>query len=163
MSRAFGGVIIMALLLGVYIFLLGQKAVLLMISGVPTGIAIGIALAVMPLVATWAVWRELSFGAKSSRLYKELLWREEAEDAAAAEENPGMSIPNRVLPTRPSGRVDRAAADEAFPLYKEEAEAHPDDWAVWFRLGLAYDACGDRRRARQAIRRAIVLNTGDDS
>ena len=36
-------------------------------------------------------------------------------------------------------------------------EAAPEDWRAWFRLGLAYDASGDRRRARKAIIRAISL------
>jgi Flp pilus assembly protein TadD len=34
----------------------------------------------------------------------------------------------------------------------------PDDWAAWFRLGLAYDDAGDRRRAREALQRAIALH-----
>jgi len=38
-------------------------------------------------------------------------------------------------------------------------EAHPDDWRAWYRLGLAYDASGDRRRARGAVRQAIQLET----
>ena len=31
------------------------------------------------------------------------------------------------------------------------------DWRAWLRLGLVYDASGDRRRARAAVRRAIAL------
>ncbi len=51
----------------------------------------------------------------------------------------------------------RAEADAAFPRYREEVEAAPEDWRAWYRLGLAYDGSGDRRRARAAIRRAIAL------
>jgi Flp pilus assembly protein TadD len=36
-------------------------------------------------------------------------------------------------------------------------EKEPQSWALWMRLGMAYDACGDRRRARWAIRRAITI------
>ena len=44
------------------------------------------------------------------------------------------------------------------PPYAEAAEASPDDWRAWLRLGLAYDMAGDRRRARAAVRRAITLS-----
>ncbi|GAB3688252.1 hypothetical protein GCM10028814_29620 [Angustibacter aerolatus] len=52
----------------------------------------------------------------------------------------------------------RAAADAAFARYRAETEAAPDDWAAWYRLALAYDAAGDRRRARRATRTAIALH-----
>jgi Flp pilus assembly protein TadD len=52
----------------------------------------------------------------------------------------------------------RAVADEEFPRYKAEVEAEPGSWRAWFRLGLAYDASGDRRRARWALREAIRLS-----
>jgi Flp pilus assembly protein TadD len=55
----------------------------------------------------------------------------------------------------------RAAADEQFPRYQAEVTAAPESWRAWFRLGLAYDASGDRRRARHAIRTAISLHRGE--
>jgi Flp pilus assembly protein TadD len=55
----------------------------------------------------------------------------------------------------PSGRVDRAAADARFAERRAEVEAAPDDWRRWYRLALAYDDAGDRRRARAAMRTAI--------
>ena len=57
--------------------------------------------------------------------------------------------------------VLREDADAVFPRYRDEVTASPDDWRAWYRLGLAYDASGDRRRAREAVRRAITL--GADS
>jgi Flp pilus assembly protein TadD len=42
-------------------------------------------------------------------------------------------------------------------------EQDPASWRAWFRLGLAYDASGDRRRARGAIRRAIALQGAEPS
>jgi Flp pilus assembly protein TadD len=51
----------------------------------------------------------------------------------------------------------REDADAAFPRYRAEAEADPESWQAWMRLGIVYDACGDRRRARGAIRQAISL------
>ena len=57
--------------------------------------------------------------------------------------------------------VDRAAADEVFPRYRAETEANPEAWWAWLRLALAYDASGDRRRARSATRRAIALERSE--
>ena len=71
----------------------------------------------------------------------------EREDALPADE----------VTVRPSGRVDRDDADAVFPAYRAEVEQHPDDWRAWYRLGVAYDAAGDRRRARSAVRSAIRL------
>jgi len=61
------------------------------------------------------------------------------------------------LPKLPSGRADPALADAQFPPYKVAVEAEPESWQAWFRLGLAYDASGDRPRARWATREAIRL------
>ena len=63
-----------------------------------------------------------------------------------------------MLPTRPSGRPVRSAADELFAVRRREVEQAAEDWRAWYRLGLAYDDAGDRRRARQAIRHAITLH-----
>ena len=54
--------------------------------------------------------------------------------------------------------MDRGAADAQFAQMREEAEAQPDDWRAWFRLALAYDAAGDRTRARAAARHAVALH-----
>ena len=35
-----------------------------------------------------------------------------------------------------------------------------EDWRAWFRLALAYDAAGDRKRARRAMRDAVALDRG---
>ncbi|MGT2424635.1 hypothetical protein [Amnibacterium kyonggiense] len=69
-------------------------------------------------------------------------------------------MPGADLPRRASGRVERAAADADFGPWADGAEAAPDDWRAWLRLGIAYDNAGDRRRARAAIRRAIALARG---
>lgn len=137
------GVAVMAALLALYIVLVAQRAWLLLGSGQPVGIAMGVALVVMPVIAVWALWRELAFGIGSQRLARRL----EAENA----------LPTDEVDVRPSGRPDRAQADALFPAYRDDVETHPDDWRAWFRLGLAYDGAGDRSRARGAIRTAIAL------
>lgn len=139
------GVAVMAVLLALYIVLVAQRAWLLLISGEPIGIAMGVALIVLPLIAVWALWRELSFGWAAQRLARRL----EAEDA----------LPTEEVSVRPSGRPEQGDADELFPAYRADVEAHPDDWRAWYRLGLAYDASRDRRRAREAVRTAIRLES----
>ena len=141
------GVAVMAVLLALYIVLVGQRAWLLMTSGEAVGVAIGIALVVLPLIAAWALGRELWFGVRAEQVGRRLV-------AVGG-------LPEDEVAVLPSGRVVRADGDAVFPAYRADAEAHPDDWRVWFRLGLAYDAAGDRRRAREAVRTAIRLESAE--
>ena len=141
------GVAVMAALLALYIVLVGQRAWILLTSGDPLGIAMGAALAVLPLLAAWGLSREVRFGIRAQQLGARL----EREGA----------LPQDEVAVRPSGRVVREDGDAVFPRYRDEVEAHPDDWRAWYRLGLAYDAAGDRRRAREAVRTAIRLESAD--
>ncbi|MBF4622061.1 hypothetical protein [Clavibacter sp. VKM Ac-2542] len=141
------GVGLMAVLMTLYLVVLAQRAVLFVISGEPAGIAISVGLLILSLVGAWALVRELWFGVRSGRL------------ARILEEEGGLPVDD--LPTRASGRPIRDAADASFPAYQAEVEQDPASWRAWFRLGLAYDASGDRRRARGAIRRAIALHGSD--
>jgi cytochrome c-type biogenesis protein CcmH/NrfG len=137
------GVAVMAVLLALYIALVAQRAWLLLVSGDPVGVLMGVVLVVLPVIAVWALGRELWFGVRAERLAKRL----ESEGGLPAEE----------VDVKPSGRAVRSEADALFPAYRADVEANPDDWRSWYRLGLAYDASGDRRRAREAVRTAIRL------
>lgn len=137
------GVAVMAVLLALYIALVAQRAWLLLVSGDPIGVLMGVVLVVLPVIGVWALGRELWFGVRAERLGRRL----EADHA----------LPSEEIEVKPSGRAVRAEADALFPAYRADVEAHPDDWRAWYRLGLAYDASGDRRRAREAVRRAIRL------
>ena len=134
---------VMVAVLVFYAALIGAKGVALLRSGSSVGFLLGLALLVMPLLGLVLVWREIEFGRRSAEL------------AAVLAEEGGLPVDD--LPRRPSGRVDRAAADSAFSAMRAQAEADPGNWRVWYRLGLAYDAAGDRTRARGAVRRAIGL------
>jgi len=136
--------IVMAVLLLLYIVLVVRYGVILIESGSGIGIAMAIALFVLAVIAVWALWREVRFGMQTQRLVRIL------------ESEGGLPVDD--LPHRASGRPLRDAADEEFPAYKAEVEASPLSWRAWFRLGLAYDASGDRRRARHAMREAIKLH-----
>lgn len=133
--------IVIAVVFVAYAVLLGWRGVLLIGTGDPIAVGLGLAVLVIPVVGGYLVWREVQFGRRTEQLAREL-------------ERDGL-LPVDDLPRRPSGRIERSAADAAFAKYKDEAEAAPDDWRVWFRLSTAYDAAGDRRRARAAMRTAI--------
>ena len=140
-------VALMTVLLLLYVFLAGQRAIVLLGSGETVGVVMGVALIVLPLLALWAIGRELWFGVRAQRVGERL-------DAEAG-------LPDEDLPVRPSGRIEREDGDALFPRYRADVEAHPDDWRARYRLDLAYDAAGDRRRAREAIRTAIRLETAE--
>lgn len=130
-------------MLAIYLALTVQIAVALVTSHDAIAIAMGVALFILPVVGTWSLVRELIFGLQSAKLTRIL--------------SSEGTLPEDDLPHLPSGRTNRDAADEAFPAFAAEVEANPASWRAWFRLGLAYDACGDRRRARSSIRKAITL------
>jgi len=70
----------------------------------------------------------------------------------------GMELDTSALPRRPSGRIERDAADALFARVRTEVEGDPDDWRRWYRLARAYDYAGDRRRAREAMKTAVELH-----
>lgn len=135
--------IVMAALLVLYLAFVAQWAVLLILS--PTALAkvFGFALIVLPLIGAWVLVSELLFVTRGQKLVARLA----AEGA----------LPIDDLPRLPSGRVQAEAADAEFPKYQREVEDDPESWPAWVRLGLAYDASGDRPRARWATRRAIAI------
>lgn len=142
-TRSLIGVVIISALLVLYFGFAGVRAAALLQSGTAVATVMGVALIVLPLLGAWALVRELRFGAAATGLVDRL----EAE---------GL-LPDDLGEPTASGRPDRTAADAVFPRYRAEAEAAPESWRAWARLGLVYDACGDRKRARAAIRHAISL------
>lgn len=137
-------VTVMVALLLLYLVFAIRYGLLLIGVGNPVAVGLGVALFVLPLIALWALVTELLFAVRAERLADRL----DAEGGMPTEE----------LPLLPSGRLDPAAASSVFPAYQSATDAAPDDWRTWFRLGLAYDAAGDRRRARWATRQAITLS-----
>jgi hypothetical protein len=137
---------LMVVLAGFYAVISMLKGVAMVRSGGAVPVLLGLAVLVVPLLGLALVARELWFGRQCARL---------AEDLGSED---GLGAELESLPRRPSGRVDRGAADEHFAKVREETEADPDRWQAWYRLSLAYDAAGDRSRARAAARHAIELH-----
>lgn len=132
------------LLLVFYMVLVLQRAfTLIFVSSEWQAKLIGVAYLVIPFVVAWAIIKEIVFGARTEQLANIL-----------ADEG-GLPVDN--LPRTPGGRIVREAADAEFAKYQAEAEAEPENWRSWFRLSCAYDASGDRKRARQAMRDAVSM------
>ena len=130
-----------------YFALLGHLAIAMIGSGRPAAAGLGVALLVLPGIGLWAMIATLRAGFAHQRLVR-----------LAAED--GMELDVSALPRRPSGRIERDAADELFATVRAEVEAEPDDWRRWYRLARAYDYAGDRRRAREAMKTAVQLQEG---
>ena len=137
-------IVVSCLALAFYFVLLGRLGVGLIGTGNWAGILLGVALILLPLVGAWAVWREIQFGRATARLGEEL--------ATAGQ------LPVDDLDRTASGRVDRSAGAALYERSRAEVEAAPGDAGAWFRLALAYDAAGDRRRGRAAARHAVKLH-----
>ena len=130
-------------LLVVYLLVLTQWAIGMLSTGTPVGVTMGILILTFPALGVWTIYRELKFGLAVERLGKIL------EDS--------NTWPVFQLELRPSGRPTKESAAENFETFKTQAESSPEQWQSWFALSLAYDACGDRPRARQAMAKAISL------
>jgi hypothetical protein len=86
--------------------------------------------------------REVRFGRETQRLGRMM-----ARDPDGIDDEPE-------LVRRPSGRVDRAAADAVFAHRRAQVEAARDDWRRWYRLAEAYGEAGDTRPDRPCATRS---------
>lgn len=134
----------MCLALALYLIMLGRTAVILIGSDHVAAVGLGSALLILPALGLWAMIGTLRAGFAHQRL----------AHLIAAD---GMELDVSALPRRRSGRIDRAAADGLFDSVRRELHDDPDDWRRWYRLARAYDYAGDRRRAREAMKKAVVL------
>jgi cytochrome c-type biogenesis protein CcmH/NrfG len=128
----------------VYLALLGRTAVLMIASGRAVAVGLGIALLILPAIGLWAMLATLRAGFAHQKLARLV-----AED--------GMELDVSALPRRPSGRIERDAADALFDTVRAELDSDPDDWRRWYRLARAYDYAGDRTRARETMRKAVEM------
>jgi hypothetical protein len=132
------------LALGFYFVLLGQRGLDLIREGGAAPIGLGIGVLLLPVLGVWIVVVTLRAGFAHQHLAQRI-----------ADE--GLELDVSGLPRRPSGRIDRDAADQLFAQVKSEWEADPDNWRNSYRLARAYDYAGDRGRARDTMRRAVAL------
>ncbi|GAB3587156.1 tetratricopeptide repeat protein [Amycolatopsis endophytica] len=148
--KARNAALVLTAALVVYLVLLGARGVELIATGTGAGVALGAGVLVLPLLGVWMVVATWRSGTRIQHLARRL----DAEGGLPDIED---------LPRRPSGRVDRAAADAWFDERRAELEEHPGDWRYWYRLAHAYDIAGDRRRARATMRRALDLEASESA
>jgi cytochrome c-type biogenesis protein CcmH/NrfG len=130
----------------VYMVLLGRSAVLMIGSGRAVAVVLGVALLILPAIGLWAMIATLRAGFAHQKLARLVV-----ED--------GMELDVSALPRRPSGRIERDAADALFDTVRAELDSDPGDWRRWYRLARAYDYAGDRGRAREAMKKAVELQS----
>jgi hypothetical protein len=142
--RARNLALVMTAALGVYVVLLAGRGIALLRSGETVPVLFGIGVLLLPLLGIWIIATTWRSGVQIQRLSRKL----EAEGGL-----PDVSD----LPRRPSGRVDRDAADAWFDQRRAEVEADQENWRTWYRLAYAYEIAGDRKRARATMSKAIEL------
>jgi hypothetical protein len=136
------------LLLAVYAWLVGERALLLLADADLIARLIGTLLLVFPLLAAAIIIFEVRFGIRTEQLRK----RAEA-----------LGVPELSLEYRPSGRPTRDSALSEFERVQALLEHDAASWPLWLRLAEAYRASGDSVRARRAAARAIQLARSADS
>ena len=139
--------LMLALTIFYVLTLLGRGIILLQEPSL-IAIAMGLAILVLPLVALWALFAELQFGLKAQRLSRRLI---------------ALDIPGLDLDLRASGRATKDSANKELERIQDAVTKDPENWSLWFQLGEAHDAAGERKNARAAIRKAILLANNPDS
>ena len=131
-----------------YVFTLLGRGIILLQEPSLIAVAMGLAILVLPLVALWALFAELQFGLKAQRLSRRLI---------------ALDIPGLDLDLRASGRATKDSANKELERIQDAVTKDPKNWSLWFQLGEAHDAAGERKNARAAIRKAIQLANNPDS
>lgn len=135
---------IMGVLTLVYLALLANTGFKLVAMESAVAKAMGALILLFPILAIWLTFMEFRFAVQLEKL----------TDKISAEGN----FPDLAFEYRPSGRATKASAAVVFEEYAKKVAADEGNYLNWFALGIAYDAAGDRRRARAAMRRALKLS-----
>ncbi len=127
-----------------FIIVLTSFGIGLIRSGETVPVISGGGLILMSILGVWGLWVEIRFGLRTQRLGEEM--------AAAG------ALPTEEVEYLPSGRISRTDAAALIPKYRAEAEADPGDWQRLYNLGLVYNAAGDSKAGRAAMRQALRLH-----
>ena len=133
-------------LLALYLVYTADRGVSLLLSGSVAGVVLGLGMILLPVLGAWALVREILVGTRIQMMAQQL-----SDSGDLAEDN---------LPRTPSGKVDREAAAAEFESFAAAVEQEPENWKAWFNLACMYDAVGERKRARAAMRNAWSLRSG---
>ena len=135
---------VMGVLTLVYVALLANTGFKLLGMESAIAKAMGTLILVFPILAIWLTFMEFRFAVRLEKLTDRIV---------AAGDFPVLDFEYR-----PSGRATKASAAIVFEEYAKKVAADEGNYLNWFAIGLAYEAAGDRRRARSAMRRALKLS-----
>ncbi|XBH22513.1 tetratricopeptide repeat protein [Jonesiaceae bacterium BS-20] len=141
--KSLAGPVAVTVLLGIFVWAIGVRVVAMFQTGEPIAIALATGVAITMVIGVSILGKEWQLAATVQKMANVLAQRGELRQDE--------------LPRSPGGRIDRAAADAEFVGLRQVVEDHPGSWQAWFQLGFGYDAAGDRKRARQALRQAAKL------
>ncbi len=138
---------VMSALTLLWVFSLAGRGLILLQEPDPIAQIMGLAILVLPVFAVWSIFSELRFGFRAQKLGERL---------------EALGVPDLQLEFRASGKATKESAQSAFERVSQVL-TQGESWQLWFQLGQAYEANGDRKRARSAIRRAIALANDSES
>lgn len=130
-------------LLALFVWALAGRVVALVGTGEPIAIALAVGVSLTVAVGVLILFKEWQLAATVQKMSNILAARGE--------------LITDSLPRSPGGRIDREYADQQFDQLRNVTHDSPDSWESWFQLGFGYDASGDRKHARQALRNAAKL------
>ncbi len=133
----------MALLLAVYIGAMLYRAAVLFASGGVVAALIALALTVLSLIAIWALYKEIQFGHRGTKLSQQLLLEGGLVDLQITADS--------------SGRANKADAVSVLPQLADEVSADNESWRAHMRYGIVLRAAGNYVQARREIGLAISL------
>jgi Tetratricopeptide repeat len=125
-----------------YAFLLFERGIVLISDPQPVAIALGLAILFFPITAVAAIFFEVRFGFRLSKISKLV-------------QKSNIELPEYDL--KASGRADHASGKAAFEAIQGRIQEDEENYLLWFLLADAYDKLGDRKRARAAARKSISL------
>lgn len=124
----------LGIVLAVYMVFSALRGIDLIQSGDVAAQIMGVAVILIPLVATYLIYREVRFGYATARMAK--------------------AIDESLLPTfGMTSDEEGAYLDAAL----ESARADEASWSRWYCVAVGYDINNDRKRARESMRHAIAL------
>lgn len=151
--RARNFALVMTAALAVYVVLLAGRGIALLRTGETVPVVFGVGVLLLPVLGIWIIVTTWRSGVQIQRLSRRL------------DEEGGLPDVSD-LPRRPSGRVDRDAADAWFEERRAEVEADQENWRVWYRLAYAYEIMrrpetgprhdASRRRTRSRLPRLAL-------
>lgn len=125
-----------------YAFLLFERGIVLISDPQPVAIALGLAILFFPITAVAAIFFEVRFGIRLSKISKLV-------------QESSIELPEYEL--KASGRAEHASGKAAFEAIQGRIQEDEENYLLWFLLADAYDKLGDRKRARAAARKSISL------